>query len=255
MYSELNAKIYAKASRIKKEECLDLPPLTTKYVDVELSAEQTRMYKEMKNEFITFVKGLENDPRPRAVVAQLAITKSLRLQQIITGFAKTEDGRDVILEKTPRMEALKELVESLVPQGKLIIWACFKENYKQIKSVLDGMGLKYSQIHGEIKDKDREQGIKDFRFGDVPVMIANQGAGGIGINLVEAPNSIVFSRNFSLEHDMQSRDRNYRGGAEIHERITRILIRAPGTIDELIAEALDKKLSIADKILEIAKKL
>ena len=86
-------------------------------------------------------------------------------------------------------------------------------------------------------------------------MIANQGAGGIGINMTEASYSIFFSRNFSLEHDLQAEARNYRGGSEMHQKVTRIDLVSPGTIDELISEALANKQNMAEKILDWKDKL
>jgi SNF2 family DNA or RNA helicase len=247
MYPILNEKIYKKCSRILKEECLDLPPLVRSVINVELSPEQARMYKEMKNEFITFVKNQKD--QPKAVVAQLAITKALRLQQIVAGFAKADDGSVTEL-KTPRLEALEELITDLVPQGKLIIWACFKQNYKQIRDLCAKLGVSSCEVHGDVSDADRKEAIHGFTKGNTQVFIGNQAAGGIGINLVEAPNAIFYSRNFSLEQDAQAEARNHRGGSEIHKKITRIDLIAKNTIDELIADALQSKQNIADRILD-----
>jgi hypothetical protein len=46
------------------------------------------MYKQMMNDYVTWLKTKDNEPR--VVVAQLAVTKALRLQQIISGFAKDD---------------------------------------------------------------------------------------------------------------------------------------------------------------------
>ena len=80
-------------------------------------------------------------------------------------------------------------------------------------------------------------------------MIANQSAGGVGINLVEASYSIYYSKGFKLEDDLQSEARNYRGGSEIHTSVTRIDLVTPNSIDELVNEALASKQQISDNIL------
>jgi SNF2 family DNA or RNA helicase len=72
----------------KKSECLTLPPLTRTRIDVGMTVPQAKAYEEMRRSFITYVK-------EEACVAELAITKTLRLQQIIAGFIRTEDGDDV----------------------------------------------------------------------------------------------------------------------------------------------------------------
>lgn len=254
-YQDLQKRIYRKSLRVTKEECLDLPPLIKTTREVELSDEQKRMYKEMKNDFLTFVKSKAKDPS--AVVAQLAVTKALRLQQIISGFAKDEDGTVHTLDDVPRLQVLRELLEELVAQeNKVIVWSVFKENYKQIQKVCDELGIRATQIHGGISLRDKEQAIKDFSEDPtVRVMIANQKAGGIGISMVSAAYSIYYSKSFSLEDDLQSESRNHRGGAEIHDKITRIDLVAPGTIDELVTDALNKKQNISDLVLSWVDKL
>lgn len=248
-YQELNNRIYRKALRAVKSECLDLPPLVRERRDVELSPEQLRMYKEMRDQYLTYVKGLLESDEPRAIVAQLAITKALRLQQIVSGFAKDEEGTIHRIPENPRLDALHDDLEELAPYHKVIVWAAFKENYKYIAEVCEKLKLPYAELHGEIKDKDKQE--KYFRFDPkCRVMIANQGAGGIGINLTEAPYSLYYSRGFKLEHDLQSEARNYRGGSEMHQSITRIDYIAKDTIDELIAESLAAKQDVALKILD-----
>ena len=131
---------------------------------------------------------------------------------------------------------------------KVIIWAVFRENYKMISEVCDKLGIKYTHITGDTKDK--EGSMKAFREDpDIGVCIANQGAGGVGINLVEAGYSIYYSKGFKLEDDLQSEARNYRGGSEIHESITRIDLVTPHTIDELTNDALANKLQVSEHIL------
>lgn len=247
-FAALQDKISNKALRVLKSECLDLPPLVRQTVFVDMNADQKRMYKEMADEYITWLKTKKEEPR--AVVAQLAVTKALRLQQIVTGFAKDENGSVHRLDSVPRLTAMSELLVDLTPNAKVIVWSMFKENYLMIAELCTKLGIEYREIHGDISHKDREKNMVDFRTDDkVRVMIANQSAGGTGINLVEASYAIYYSKGFKLEDDLQSEARNYRGGSEIHTKVTRIDIVSKGTIDELITEALANKQSVADNIL------
>lgn len=240
---DMNKRIYAKAMRVTKAECLDLPPLLRQTIEVGLSSEQERLYKEMKRDLITYLSD-------KACVAQLAITKALRLQQIVSGFVKTEDGKQTQIKETPRMAALQELLEGIVTNHKVLVWAVFKENYEQVKSVCEKIGVKYVEVHGEISNEKKFSNVKAFTEDDsIRVFIGHPGSGGIGVNLVSASYSVFFSRSFSLEHDLQAESRNHRGGSEQHEKITRIDLVAPGTIDELVLKALANKQSISDKML------
>jgi SNF2 family DNA or RNA helicase len=234
--------------RVEKKDCLDLPPLVVQDIKVEMSPEQKKHYEEMKKYFITYVNG-------EAAVAQLAITKALRLQQIVSGFVKTDEGEVHRMKKNPRLDALKELLEILTSNHKVIVWACFKENYKMISEICDGLKIEYCELHGEISDKKREQAISAFNSDPgMRVLIAHPGAGGIGINLVSATYSIYYSRGPKLGDYIQSQARNYRRGSEIHDKITRINLVANETIDELIAEALQRKVDLGNSFLDYIKR-
>lgn len=255
--SELQELILRSASVVKKEDCLDLPPFVRQVVEVELSKDQAKAYKEMKEDFITFVNS-------KAYTAQLAIVKALRLQQIASGFlmgSTLEDpSRPLGLEEksstvhvfksTPRERALLDLLEEITEHSKVIIWACWRANHEIISELLRENKYEYRALLGDMSQVDRDTAIRDFRENEnVRVLVGSQGAGGIGINLVEASYCIYFSRNFSLEHDVQSEARNYRGGSEVHSKVTRIDLIAKNTIDEEISKALANKQDISDRII------
>lgn len=250
-YEDLHNIISSKMSIVKKEHVLkDLPDLVTEERYVMMTAEQAKAYKDMKEDFVAYLKELDESGKPKAVVAKLAITKSLRLQQIVAGAANTETGWHEFKD-TPRMKVLKELLEELTPEHKVIVWACFKANYEMIARLCEEMGIGYRMIHGGIPTKEKYENADAFNNDpDVRVLIGNPGAGGIGINLVASDYSIYYSRNTKLGDSLQSAARNHRKGSEIHDKITHINLVCPGTIDELIADSLDGKLDISEAILE-----
>jgi SNF2 family DNA or RNA helicase len=241
---EMNEVMSKKTMSVKKSSCLDLPPLVKKRIEVELNPEQEKLYTEMRRDLITFLEG-------KACVATMALTKALRLLQISSGFIKLEDGTEKTLTKTPKMTALSELLESLCTSNKVLVWAVFKENYAQIRRVCEDLGIKYVEVHGEISSQEKQANVDQFNTDtDTRVFIGNPASGGIGINLVVASYSIFYSRNFSLENDLQAEARNYRGGSEMHTSITRIDLVSKGTIDELVLESLASKQAIGEALLK-----
>ncbi len=247
-YERIQEKIRPKFFRVLKTECLDLPPIVRQEYAVEMSPEQRKMYEEMQEEFVTYVKSLESGTT--AIAAQLAVTKALRLQQILSGYGTTIEGSPYRIKSNPRIDALEEILEDLAPNHKVIVWSIFKENYRMITELCEKMKLGYAQIHGDISNSKRIEEMDRFRTDPAcRIMVANQSAGGSGINLVEASYSIYYSKGFSLEHDLQSEARNHRGGSEIHDKITRIDLITKGTIDELVNEALKNKQNVANLIL------
>lgn len=243
MLDEMNRRIKEISMRVKKEDCLDLPPLIRQRIVCGLTPLQEKMYAEMKRDFVTFLKD-------KAFTAQLAITKALRLQQIASGFCTSHDGEVISLGTTPRQETLKELLSEITPHSKVLVWAVWKENYAQIRQVCDEIGVEYVEVHGEIADRKKHENVDRFKNEEkCRVFLGHPGSGGIGINLVNASYSIFFSRTFSLEYDKQAEARNHRGGSEIHEKITRYDLVAEGTIDELIEQKLSEKTEIGEALL------
>ena len=241
----LKAKISEISIHASKDECLDLPPLVRVTVPVEMSAEQKRAYNDMKKEFLVFVES-------GVAVAQLAITKALRMQQILSGFLKLEDGTIHRFDPNPRAKALKELLEDIAYHHKVIVWSIFHEDHEVVRNVCKDLKLQYAELTGLISDKQAQ--IDQFQKDDqCRVMIASQAAGGTGVNLTEASYMVYFSRGYSLEHDLQSEARAYRGGSEKHKSITRIDLITENTIDVAVLKALQGKKDLSTDILQLAK--
>lgn len=247
--AEINKLIQPFSMRVMKKDCMDLPPLVRQVIKCGMTREQERMYGEMRDDFITYLEKPEE-----VVVATLAITKALRLQQIASGFCKTVSGEEIALTDTPKMEALRELLEEITPHAKVLVWAVFKENYRQIRKVCDDIGVKYVEVTGDVPSSERSASVERFNSDDeTRVYLGHPGSGGIGVNLVRASYSIFYSRNFSLENDLQAEARNYRGGSEIHAKITRYDLVCEGTIDEIVADSLANKIQIGEKTLRALK--
>lgn len=224
-----------------KNEVLDLPELLRTNVYAEMSKEQAQHYNSMKEHLFAADKdGVE-------VTASNVLARTLRLQQILAGF----------LDRTPipsgRLDALKYAIEQT--QGEqFIIWTIFQPTYMQIIDLLMKEDIKFGLLTGEQPQHQRDHWMKEFQAGRIRALIAHPRAGGVGVNLTAASYSIHYTKNFNLVDDMQCEARNYRGGSERHDRITRIDIVTQGTIDEDITFALRNKKSVQDFILGLKEK-
>lgn len=233
--------------RVEKKDCLDLPPLVRQTVKVKIEGQQLKHYNEMKDEYVTYLKS-------EACVANLALTKGLRLQQIISGFMTVEDvegeTRVAELKQNPKLDALKELLKDLTPGHKVLVWAVFKKDFELITAMMEKEGISYVEVHGGVPAKKKYENIDSFNNDDsVKVFLGHPASGGIGINLVVSNVSVFYSRDFRLESDLQAEARNHRGGSEVHDKITRIDIVAENTIDEHIMNTLGEKIAFSEKIL------
>lgn len=226
---EISKKISAKATLVKRVDVLELPPCEEVRIPVPLSAEQRRLYQEMKRDFVTEYKS-------NPVVARMALTKTIRLLQICSGFVKTDEGQEMYLPDIPKQDALKELLEKLVPVGKCLVWSVFKENYRQIREVCDALKIRYVEVHGEISSAQQDRNVKLFQTDeDVRVFIGHPESGGEGLNLVQATYNIFYSRGHSLKHSLQAGARN-QSQDSVHEKTVRYDIVAEKTLDETVVE-------------------
>jgi len=242
--TSISEKIAPLSIRVKKEDAIDLPELVKEEIFVEFSIAQRKHYEEMKNNLITYL----ND---KACVAKMALTKTLRLQQMVSGFIGLEDGTEKSFKDFSKLTALKDLLEDIAPHHKVIVWCIYKKNYEDIKNICAELGLGVSELHGGISDKDAE--VRRFQSDSAcNVMVSNPNSGGIGISLTQASYSIFYSRGFSLEADIQAEARNYRGGSiDLHKKVTRIDLLVKNSIDELILFAIKQKLATSDDILNL----
>lgn len=255
-YKELNEKIYQKSLRKLKSECLDLPDLIKVTRHCEWGAKQKRAYDDLKRDFLAFVETKRNNGEPASVTANLAITKALRMLQVASGFVTTDDGAIHEFTENPKIDMVEELLTEIVVESgeKCIIWCRFKANYSMIARVCDKLQVKYCFITGEQSTTEkRDSEIAFQKDKTTMVCIANESAGGVGINLTAASHSIVYSRGFSLADALQSEARNHRGGSEVHEKIIKIDLAIKGSLDEQVMESIRNKHQISTDILDLVK--
>ena len=249
-YEQMRHKVEEVAMVVKKQDCLSLPPFVRQKIEVELPSSMRRPYEMMRKHLIAQIE--EGD-----CVAQLALTKALRLLQMASGYIPVVaekglklESKNIPFKENPKALALRELLSDITPHSKVLVWAVFKENYKTIREVCDGLKIDYVEISGERTPKQKQEAVDRLHTDDaVRVLIGHPGSGGIGINLIAASYSIFYSRGYSLEYDLQAEARNYRGGSNRHARVTRIDLVAKDTIDEDVAEALAAKQTVSDRIL------
>lgn len=242
---ELESLISKKSMTVKADDCLSLPPILTQNLVAGMTKEQSKAYTQMAKDLVAYITDT------KVAEAQLALTKALRLQQIVSGFVKLDDGTIHRFEDCPREKQLEGLLEEHASTNKILVWAVFKENYAAIKRVCEKLKLGYAEVTGDISDKDAE--VERFKSDpNCRVFIGHPLSAGIGINLIEARITVFYSRDFSLEQYIQARGRNRRGGSEIHKSILQYNLVTEGTIDIQVMEALENKQAISDSVIHRA---
>ena len=226
--------------RIRKDECLDLPPKVYTQRNITLSDDQARIYNELR-EFALAQIGDDEFMTTTNVMTQL-----LRMQQVLSGHNKSDTG-DLIEITDTRLYELLTCLEEI--EAKVIIWSRFRYDVQRISQALikkygaDSTVLYY----GDTSDEERTRGIERFQHGKAMYFVGNPQTGGYGITLTAAQTVVYFTNSFDLAVRLQSEDRAHRIGQ--HKSVTYIDFIAEKTIDERIVKALRNKMDIASEVL------
>jgi len=238
---ELTKKIDMFSYRVLKKDCLDLPDkiYTVRYVG--LTKEQRDMYNQIREYAMVMLENGEMSTAPAV------ITQMLRLQQIMSGHLKTDEG-DMLYFPSQRMEALKEIIEE--HDGKAIIWSRFRYDIQQITDMLNkefGEGCAAAYF-GDTSDNERNEIVQNFQQSkQLRFFVGNPATAGYGLTLTEANLVVYYANDFNLETRIQSEDRAHRIGQK--NNVTYIDLITEGTIDEKIVQSLRDKIDIGAKVL------
>lgn len=124
---EISNKLYTKALRFLKEECMDLP-VATHLPDrvVYLSADQNKAYKNLQEQLCAQIT------ETKSIKINHVLSLMLKLNQITSGWIKDgETGEIIHFKQNPKLEELKNIVEEAGEQP-IILWAYYRADMKLI---------------------------------------------------------------------------------------------------------------------------
>ena len=228
--------------RVLKEDCLDLPEKVFTKRLVELTPEQDKAYKQMKQMALAMLDNGE------VMTTVNVMTQLMRLHQITCVHFKADDGTTTAL-KNNRMDALLQLLEET--DGKVIIWANYREDIKNIVAALKKAygDASTGEYHGGVDSTLRQEHIAQFQQKNGPTryFVGNAQTGGYGITLTAANTVIYYSNSYDLEKRLQSEDRAHRIGQT--GSVTYVDLIAENTVDDKIVKSLRNKINIANEIM------
>lgn len=211
---------------------------------VELTKEQARAYKEMREEFITEVQGEE-------ITATIVLAQMLRLQQICGGYLN-KDGKIIEIispEKNPKVKETVTIIEDAAKQ--VVVWFRFRAELEAVATVLRKKKITFAEFHGDMSDREKLAVRKGFQRAAWDVVLATTHTGGIGINEFKvADTAIFFSRDFDTEQQEQAEGRTDRVGSEMHDSLFYYDVYVPNSIETKIHAVLRGDAKLSAKILK-----
>jgi SNF2 family DNA or RNA helicase len=239
---ELTEKVDQFSFRVLKKDCLDLPEKSYTIRYVSMTDEQLKMYNEIRHEALTLLDTGE------LVTVHNVITQMLRLQQVLSGHLKTDDG-EMVTFPSNRMDAVMDILAETT--GKVILWSRFRHDIQTMQAKITevyGPGS-VCAYYGDTADSDRQEMVTKFQEPDSSLrfFIGNPSTAGYGLTLTEASTVIYYANDFNLETRIQSEDRCHRIGQK--NPVTYIDLITENTIDERIVIALRNKIDLGAKVL------
>jgi SNF2 family DNA or RNA helicase len=239
MAQDLVERVARRSYRILKRDVLDLPEKVYANRVVELSGEQAKAYKQMRDELRVEI---ENAPK---FTATNILTVLLRLTQITAGLVGTTDSGYLWLPDSAKLAELDNLLLDELAGEQVVIFGQYQRELEELaKRYVGEIPGWHPIIYGPTPEKVRHELVDEFQRGARRLLFCQNRTGGIGINLTAAQVAVYYTRSWSLEEWLQSQDRLHRIGQR--GTVSILSLVAKDTIDEEIAKALAAKQNIAD---------
>ena len=234
-------RIRAWSFRIKKSQCLDLPPKLFSDVPVTLSERAVKLYRQMAKEMIIEIEETH-------ATAAIVLVKLLRLSQITSGFIKDIDGKIRIFDDSKLKTCMDLLDDILEEDHKVVIFVRFITDIERLAEALTNKQIKYRILSGSVPFNQRDSIVQEFQEKpEIKVFIAQIQAGSLGIELTAADIAIYYSVTYNAADYWQSQDRLHRQGQK--RAVTYYRLIAPRTIDHTVFQVLETKGKIAEVVL------
>lgn len=227
------------AIRFKRDDCIDLPPVTYETREVALTKDQQGVYDSMLARLYAEYQGGE-------ITAVNEAVKTMKLVQIATGAAYDADGNTVYIPPKARIQALLEVIEEAA--SKVIVFVPFKSALRSLHEQISKHHTA-EMIYGEVSKSDRDRILGDFQHGTDPkVLIAQPAAMSHGLTLTAASVICWFAPITSAETYEQANARITRPG----QKLNQLIVHIQGTaLENKMFNRLRKKVAMQGTLLDL----
>jgi SNF2 family DNA or RNA helicase len=221
--------------RTKEEVLTDLPAKTIRDTFLELSTAQREAYELAEKEGVVRLNALGD-----TITVQHVFELIMRLKQIC--------NFDPLTGQSTKLEQLQADLTEVADSGrKAIVFSQWVEPLEVLARALGELGpLRY---HGRVPAAERQAVLERFRVdASKHVLLMSYGTGSVGLNLQFANYVFLFDRWWNPAVEDQAIHRAHRIGQRNPVFVTRFITQ--GTIEERIAEVLEKKRQLFSELIE-----
>ena len=281
---DLNSRVDQIASRMKKKDCIDLPPVTFVDVPFQLTEEQSSaydaciarlrdydLYKEKyEGQGVSVVHGASLVNKLLQVISGFALEGADPMicdgcQHLVRcvdmGIKPYTEACQLVKIKPPttvrrfsnyKLSTFKDLIDGVLqddPTNKVIVWATYLEELNDIENVVKDLGYGYVRIDGKNTNKIKDIAHR-FQTDENCRVYVGQVMSGVGVTLTAANFMVYYSLTWNLTAYKQSLERNNRPGQTRNMTVYRLLSTYQNALDRFLAATLQFKDNVAYTMLE-----
>jgi len=233
------------AIRYNKEDCIDLPPVTTQVMQADLNTAQTHAYRLMQKLMkVEWANSEDGEP----LTASHAADRVNKLRQIATGVLRDTENREyVMLGYEPRYDVLSEIVSRA--NSKVIVVVPFKGAIYELLSSLQADGVDVAMINGSVTIAERNRIVNAFQ--NTPryrVLLAHPRVMSHGLTLTAADTMVFWGPIYSNDQALQVVERINRPG----QTRPMTIYRLTGTyLESQIYKRVDGKSELGSSVVQL----
>lgn len=213
----------------------DMPDVTETELLIDFSREERRVYDSMAKKLWMDLGGV-------VTIAKNKVTQITRLRQLASDWSSIDPNVETAGAK---VKAAADLIDDLAPE-QVVVLTSYKAAAYQLYTLLNANAAIFT---GDQAHVDRQVGLTDFVSGEVPVLIGTHAALGEGVDGLQVARHIVLlDQDWTPARNEQAIARVRRSG-QAADAICVYRIIVKDTIDQTVAEALERKEAVIDAII------
>ena len=267
---ELKSIVSETSYRVEMGDCIDLPPMSFKYLTCELTGDAQKAYKELYEDLYTQIPLEASRRRLKAVLRKnhidydpgetylslllkaepyinvascdMTITQIIRLHQLTGGFLKLDSGELAQVGRDKLNLAIEYLKGRTLPT---VVFCNFVEEIRLLENELRKT-LPGKRIENYRDSKNKELIERDFKLGKVDIVILQIHSGSTGLNFQKGNAVLFYSINHSADDYWQAISRIKRPGQENQMEIVSLMCE--DTIDIDIDSSIRSKTKLMNEL-------
>lgn len=220
--------------RVRREDVLELPPLTEVRIPVTMGKEQREVYEKLKSDLMLELSSGETLTVPNMLALIMRLRQMADLPEVLG-----------VKAESAKVKALDELLEA-ISSRKIIVFTEFASVARFLLWTYDEEAV---GIMGETSEPDRQANLARFKTSsDVRLLIVTS-AGQLGLNVQEADTVIHFDLPWNDARMDQRTARSWRYGQD--KPVTSYRLICEKTVDEKMEKMVEaKRKATVDDLLD-----